>query len=164
FKFLINPAVADGMTFTLQGNSPTALGLRADGLGFEQMRDSVAIKFQIFDNGGSGPNATGIFTDDRHPSVRPAGLADDIPDVSIDLRPTPIDLHSLHVFNVDITYDGAALNVTITDTVTRGGASQAYVVDLPRFVGGNLGYIGFTGGTGGFSATQDVQSLFFQAR
>ena len=163
FKFLINPAVADGMTFALQGNSPTALGLRADGLGFEQMRDSVAIKFQIFDNGGSGPNATGIFTDGRHPSVRPAGLADDIPDVSIDLRPTPIDLHSLHVFNVDITYDGAALNVTITDTVTLGSASQTYLVDLPRFVGGNFAYIGFTGGTGGFSATQDVQSLFFQA-
>ena len=163
FTFLINPAVADGMTFTLQGNSPTALGLRADGLGFEQMRNSAAIKFQVFDNGGSGPNATGIFTDGRHPSVREPGLPDDIPDVSIDLRSTDIDLHSLHVFRVDVTYDGALLLVTITDTETLASASQMYPVDLSRFIGSGFAYLGFTGGTGGLSATQDVQTFFFQA-
>ena len=76
---------------------------------------------------------------------------------------TQIDLHSLHVFNVDITYDGAALIVTITDTVTLASATQMYLVDLPRFIGGNFAYLGFTGGTGGLSATQDIHSLLFQA-
>jgi len=155
--------MADGMTFTIQGNDPTAIGLRADGLGYEQIRNSVAIKFQIFDSEGSGPNATGVFTDGRHPSVRAAGLAEDIPDVSIDLRPTQIDLHSLHVFNVDMSYDGAVLAVTITDTMTLDAAGQTYAIDLSRFVGSKFAYLGFTGGTGGFSATQDVRTLFFQS-
>ena len=156
--------LADGMTFTLQGNDPTAIGLRADGLGYEQVRNSVAIKFHIFDSEGSGPNATGIFTDGRHPSVRAAGLAEDIPDVSIDLRPTQIDLRSMHVFNVDMSYDGAELAVTITDTMTMAIDGRTYTVDLPRFIGGNFAYLGFSGGTGGFWATQDIRMLFFQSQ
>ncbi len=164
FTMRLFPATADGMTFTLQGNSPTAIGLRADGLGYEQIRNSVAIKFQLFDNEGSGPNATGIFTDGRHPSVRAPGISDDIPDVSIDLRPTQIDLHSGHIFSVDVSYDGATLEVTITDTTTLATASQAYRVDLGRFLGGDFAYLGFTGGTGGLSATQDIQTWIFRDR
>src|SRR5262249_7289011 len=163
FTFQISAAVADGMTFILQGNDPTAIGLRADGLGYEQIRNSGAIKFQIFDNEGSGPNATGIFTDGRHPSVRSADLPDDIPDVSIDLRSTPIDLHSGHIFSVDISYEGSTLDVTITDTFTMAKASQSYPVNMPRFLGGDFAYFGFAGGTGGLSATQDVRSWTFQS-
>jgi hypothetical protein len=164
FTMRLFPATADGMTFTLQGNSPTAIGLRGGGLGYEQIRNSVAIKFQLFDNDGSGPNATGIFTDGRQPSVRPPGISDDIPDLSVDLRPTQIDLRSGHIFTVDVTYDGVTLGVTITDTATMATASQAYRVDLGRFLGGDFAYLGFTGGTGGLSATQDIQTWIFQTR
>ena len=166
FTFQINyvsaPA-ADGMTFILQGNDPAAIGLRADGLGYEQIRNSVAIKFQIFDNEGSGPNATGIFTDGRHPSVRAPDLSDDIPDVSIDLQSTEIDLRSRHIFRVDIAYQGSTLDVTITDTLTLANASQSYPLSLPRFIGGDFAYLGFAGGTGGYSSTQDIRSWSFHS-
>jgi len=41
---------------------------------------------------------------------------------------------------------------------------RTYAVDLPKFIGGNFAYLGFTGGTGGFWATQDIRMLFFQSQ
>jgi hypothetical protein len=40
-------------------------------------------------------------------------------------------------------------------------ASQSYDVDIPTLVGGDYAYVGFTGGTGGLTVTQDVQSWRF---
>lgn len=162
FTFQINPAGADGMTFTMQGNQPTAVGLRGNGLGYEAIQNSVAIKFDIYDH-GAGPNATGLFTDGRRPSVRAPGLPLDVPDVAVSLDGSGVSLRGLHVLRFDMVYDGAVLAATITDTSTMANASQYYVVDLPRFLGGNFAYLGWTGGTGGISATQDVLTWSFQA-
>jgi hypothetical protein len=35
-------------------------------------------------------------------------------------------------------------------------ATQAYVVDIPALVGGGAAYVGFTAGTGGLSAIQNI--------
>lgn len=165
-----NP-MADGMTFTIQGNNPTALGPSGGGLGYgpdhrgpeRGIRNSVAIKFDLYSNEGEGINSTGIFTDGRAPTLREAGLPPSIPDQSVDLSGTPINLHSQHPFNVSMTYNGTTLSVTITDTVTMGSATQNYTVDIPSFVGGNIAYVGFTAGTGGLTAVQDVRSWRFQS-
>ena len=53
-------------------------------------------------------------------------------------------------------YDGTTLKVTITDTVTQATATQSYAVNIPSLVGGNTGYVGFTGGTGGLTAVQKL--------
>src|SRR5262249_48146318 len=41
---------ADGITFILQGNSPLALGSGGGGLGYAGIHNSVAIKFDLFNN------------------------------------------------------------------------------------------------------------------
>ena len=75
---------------------------------------------------------------------------------SIDLASTGINLHSGDIFNVAMTYDGTTLSVTITDTVTKAQATQHYTVSI-----GPSAYVGFTAGTGGDSATQEILNWTF---
>jgi hypothetical protein len=158
---------ADGMTFVIQGNGPQALGPSGGGLGYgpdqpgpgRGIRNSVAVKFDLYENVSEGTNSTGIFTDGRSPTVREIGLDPSFPDRSIPLDRNVINLHSQHPFKVEMLYDGGTLFVTITDTVTMASADQVYEgVDIPTLVGGDYAFVGFTGGTGGLTATQDVQS------
>jgi fibronectin type 3 domain-containing protein len=145
---------ADGFTFTIQGVGPTALGPFGGGLGYGPdsaggtggIPKSVAVKFDLFSNAGEGYDSTGLYTNGASPTL--AG--------SIDLSGTGIDLHSQHVFNVAMTYDGATLGVTITDTTTQAAASQSYAVNIPSLVGGNTAFVGFTAGTGGLTADQRI--------
>jgi hypothetical protein len=165
-----NPANADGMTFVIQGNDPQQLGGSGGGLGYGSdirggprgIRNSIAIKFDIFDNAGEGFNSTGLFGDGRSPTLpeRDSG------DILVDLTTTPIDLHSQHVFQVDLTYNGTTLTEKITDTTTMLSFTTMYgsadsPLNIPARVGGNTAFIGFAGGTGGLTAIQDVQTWKF---
>jgi transposase len=49
---------------------------------------------------------------------------------------------------------------TITDETLASHPSftHSYTVDIPSFVGGNVGYVGFTGGTGGLTTVADVRT------
>jgi hypothetical protein len=158
--------VGNGITFTIQGSGPTALGPNGGGLGYgpdlpsttaRGIRNSVAIKFKTVVNvvGQETDNATGLFSDGRSPSVPEAGSGD----VNVPLDPAVIDLHSQHPFRVDLTYDGTTLTETITDTVTGLSFTTSYVVDIPALVGSNVAYVGFTGATGslhtGFQVIED---------
>jgi hypothetical protein len=159
FSFqLLNPN-ADGITFTLQGVSPTALGGTGGGLGYAPdpgtgiggaIGHSVAVKFDLFNNSGEGVDSTGLYTNGADPTT-PA----------TDLSGSGIDMHSGHVFTVSMSYDGTTLTVTITDTTTGASATQTYAVNIPQTVGGGLAYVGFTGGTGGLTATQDITAWTF---
>jgi hypothetical protein len=175
FTIQITPGTsppADGMAFVLQSNSPRALSEGGGGLGygrdhpdpdFRGIRNSVAVKFDIWNNSGEGDISTGLFTDGRSPTVREPGLPADIPDQSIPLEGTPINLRNGNPFDVTLTYDGSTLTEMIRDTVTGGTFSVSYTVDIGRWVGGNLAYLGFTGATGGANAAHDVRGWTYQS-
>jgi hypothetical protein len=169
FKFQIHPPgfpMADGMCFVIQGNSSSALGPGGGGLGYgpdtrggpRGIRNSICVKFDVYDNQGEGNNSTGLFGDGRSPTLpeRDSG------DILVDLTPTPINLNSQHVLQVDLTYDGTVLTEKITDTATSGTFSTSYTVNIPAAVGGPSAYMGFTGGTGGLTATQEVQTWTYK--
>ena len=137
---------ADGMTFILQGAGTTNVGAAGGGLGSSGIGKSVAVKFDLFSNDGEGPDSTGLYLKGASPTATN----------SINLTGTGIDLHSGHVFNVGMTYDGTTLQVTITDTVTAAQATQSYTVNIPAVVGANTAYVGFTGATGGLTAVQKI--------
>ncbi len=147
FTFQLSNPAADGMTFTIQNNSPGALGSSGGGLGFHGLPQSVAVKFDLYSNNGEGPDSTGVYINGAWPMM-PA----------IDLSSTGINLHSGDYFNAHITYDGANLSVTITDAVTLASWSQSFPINIPSIVGGNTAYVGFTGGTGGSSSSQKLTS------
>jgi hypothetical protein len=147
FSFQLTNPNADGVAFVIQGAGNTALGALGGGLGYQGIGNSVAVKFDLYNNAGEGINSTGLYTNGAAPFTPATNLTG-----------TGIDLHSGHVFNVAMTYDGTTLVVTITDATTGATATQTYKVNIPSLVGGGAAYVGFTGGTGGLTATQDVLS------
>ena len=145
FYFQQLAANADGMTFTIQGEGPTADGGSGGGLGYQGIPDSVAVKFDLFSNSGEGPDSTGLYTDGASPTL-PA----------TDMTSSGVNLHSGDAMWAHIVYDGTNLTLTLTDTVTKAVFTEAFPINIPTTVGGNTAYVGFTGGTGGSTAIQNV--------
>jgi hypothetical protein len=139
-----NPS-ADGITWIAQTGAATALGFGGGGLGYQSLPNSVAVKFDLFNNAGEGINSTGLYLNGAPPGV-PA----------VDLTGTAIDLHSQHVFDVLLTYDGTTLKETITDETTAGSFSTSYLVDIAGVIGNSAARVGFGGGTGGLTSVQDI--------
>ena len=147
FTFQQTSASADGMTFAIQGNSPYVSGGNGGYLGYGGIGESVAVKFDLYNNAGEGSDSTGFYTN---------GAVPEMP--SIDLSSTGINLHSADVFHAHLVYDGTNLTLTLTDTVTNATVTEQTPLNIPSLVGGNSAYVGFTGGTGGLTATQEILS------
>jgi fibronectin type 3 domain-containing protein len=145
--------IADGLTFTIQNVGPTALGSAGGNLGYTGISSSVAIKFDLYSNQGEGTDSTGLFTDGAVPGATG----------SIDLTGTGIDLHSGDQFTILMNYDGTTLKVTETDDSTSASASQSYTIDIPGTIGSKQGYVGFTAGTGGLTAIQNILNWTYYA-
>ena len=144
FNFILTNATANGFTFTIQRVGPTAVGGMGAWLS-GGIAKSVAVKFDLYNNAGEGPDSTGLYLNGVIPNV-PA----------INLSSTGINLHSGDTFNAQLFYDGATLSVVITDRVTNASVTQTYTVNIPSIVGGSTAYVGFTAGTGAGTAIQDI--------
>ena len=145
FTFQLSNPTADGITFTIQNNGPTALGGPGGLLGYGGIPNSVAIKFDLFNDSGEGPNSTGLYTDGAYPSM-PA----------INLNGTGINLHSGDYFNATLIYNGTTLTMTLTDAITLATWSRSFTINIPAIVGSNTAYVGFTGGTGALTSSQKL--------
>ena len=142
--------LADGLTFTLQANSPQSLGGSGGGLGYEGMAHSVAIKFDPTPNGGDPSySSTGLFTNGQGPYG------------GTDLLREGINFRSQHPFRVDMEYDGRVLDVHITDLVTNTSAAQTYRLNIAQTIGSRAAFVGFTAATGLGSAAQDILKWYF---
>jgi Legume lectin domain/Chitobiase/beta-hexosaminidase C-terminal domain/PQQ-like domain len=154
FSFQVSSASGDGFTFTIQGTGTAALGPLGGGLGYGPdqpggtpgIGKSIAVKFDLYSNAGEGTDSTGMYTNGASPTV-PA----------LDMTSSGVVLLSGDIFNVHMTYDGTTLKWTVTDANNPSQtftASQA--INIPSTVGGNTAFVGFTGGTGGATAIQEV--------
>jgi hypothetical protein len=147
FSFQLTNPNADGITFVLQNTGTTALGATGGGLGYIGFGKSVDVKFDLYNNSGEGTNSTGLYVN---------GAAPTIPAVTLS---GGVNLHSGDVFNVHITYDGTKLTMTITDaSVPADTFTTSWTINIPGTVGASTAFAGFTGGTGGLNATQDILS------
>jgi len=135
------------MTFAIQNASPGiwAVGGNGGSLGYGGIGSSVAVKFDLYSNAGEGSDSTGFYTDGAVPTV-PA----------VDMTSSGVNLHSGDILHAHITYDGTTLTLTLTDTVTSASFTYAQAINIPTIVGANTAYVGFTGGTGGSTAIQNV--------
>jgi hypothetical protein len=127
---------------------PNAIGNNQAGLGYSGstggtggqiagLLNSVAVIYDLY-NGSedlytNGANPTGSF---------------------IDMTSSGLSLHSGNPLNVTLNYNGTTLTMTITDSKTKASFSHSWTINIPATVGGNTAYVGFTGGTGGQTATQ----------
>jgi Legume lectin domain/Chitobiase/beta-hexosaminidase C-terminal domain len=155
FDFQLLNAKADGFTFVVQNQGPTAIGSVGGGLGYgapvtgagRSIANSVAVKFDIYNNSGEGADSTGLYEDGASPTLPATNLV-----------PTGIVLNSGHELHAHIVYDGTNLTLTITDTTTNpvASATEVYPVNIPAIVGANTAYVGFTAGAGGNSSIQEI--------
>jgi hypothetical protein len=150
FTFQLTSASADGMAFVIQNVGTTALGGTGGALGYAGINNSVAVKFDLYDNAGEGTDSTGLYTDGANPFT-PAE----------DMTSSGVNLHSGDTMSVQMTYNGTTLTMTITDTVTKKSFTYSWAVNIPSVVGGNTAYVGFSGGTGGETAIQDIVTWQF---
>jgi hypothetical protein len=147
FTFQQLDATGDGMTFAIQGQGPTALGWTGGSLGYALIPKSVAVKFDLYNNAGEGTDSTGLYTDGAQPAM-PA----------VNLSGTGIVLRAGHWMHAHMVYNGTNLTMTLTDTSTNASVTEVFPVNIPSLVGGDTAYVGFTGGTGGATAVQNVLS------
>jgi hypothetical protein len=148
FQTSAGAQTADGLTFTLQNGSTTALGGAGGNLGYASaITNSVAVKFDLYSNNGEGPDSTGLYVNGASPTT-PA----------VDMTGSGVDLHSGDTFHVHMTYDGTNLAMTITDTVTSAAFSHSWPINIPSTIGSNTAYAGFTGATGGYTSNQNILS------
>jgi hypothetical protein len=152
FTFQLTNPDADGFTFAIQNIGPTAVGSFGAALGYGGIAKSVAIKFDLHDNAGEGPNSTGVFSGGATPTSP-----------SVNLTGTGINLHSGDPVLAQVAYDGVHLTLTLTDAVTLATWSDSFAIDIASKVGGSMAYVGFTGGTGSQSATQEILSWTYVA-
>jgi hypothetical protein len=152
FQLLTTPN-ADGFTFTIQDSVLTAMGPAGGGLGFGPstttgtpgIPKSVAVKFDLYNNAGEGTNSTGMYANGASPTVPAIILGGGV------------NLHSGDIFHVHMTYDGTTLTMTITDTTnTADTFTTSWPINIPATVGANTAWVGFTAGTGGLTATQEI--------
>ena len=153
FSFQMTSAAADGMTFVIQNGAATALGTGGVGLGCEGIGNSVAVKFDIYSNAGEGTDSTGMYVDGAVPTV-PA----------VDMTSSGVSLVSGDVMNVQLSYNGTTLTLTITDASTLKSFTTNWTVNIPATVGNTTALVGFTGGTGGLTAIQDVLSWTYSTQ
>jgi hypothetical protein len=145
FEFQLSNAQGNGFTFTIQNIAPTALGGDSAGLGYQDIQKSVAIKFNFYNYQNEGSDSTGVYTDGE-PPVLP----------STDISPSGIQLGSGDSIQAKITYDGTNLTLNLLDLVTNDTFTMTQAINIPQTVGGNTAYVGFTGSTGGLSASQKI--------
>ena len=126
---------------------PAGAGLGYGYSGSNAFPNSVAVKFDLYNNSGEGNDSTGMYTDGATPTV-PA----------VDMTSSGVNLHSGDVMNVTMTYNGTTLAWTVTNATTGATFSTSATVNIPSLVGGSTAYVGFTGGTGGATAIQEILS------
>ena len=144
FTFQITNPGADGFTFAIQGTAPTALGAVGGSLGYAGMANSVAVKFDIYNNAGEGTNSTGLYLNGPVPTVPATTIGGGV------------NLLSGDVMAVHMTYNGTTLTMTVTDTSNPSQTfTTSWPVNIPATVGSSA-YVGFTGATGGLVSTQQI--------
>jgi Bacterial lectin/Chitobiase/beta-hexosaminidase C-terminal domain/Fn3 associated len=162
FTFQLTSAVADGFTFTIQNSSAgvTALGPTGGGLGYGPnavggtggISNSVAVKFDLYSNNGEGTDSTGLYVNGASPTT-PA----------TDMTSSGVVLTSGDTMAVQITYNGTTLTMTITDSTVNKTFTASWPINIPQTIGGNTAFVGFTGGTGGFTAIQKIETWTFSS-
>jgi len=147
---------ADGFTLAIQNNSPTALGQAGGALGYGGpngtntggILNSGAVEFNLY-TGNGGPVGTNVTTNGVTGNYLPTAA---------------VNLASGDPISVAVVYDNTAktLTETLTDQLTNGTYTNVFTgADLAALIGGTQGYIGFTGGTGGATATQTISNFLF---
>ncbi|HWQ90704.1 MAG TPA: hypothetical protein VN673_03455, partial [Clostridia bacterium] len=143
---------ADGAAFILHNDvdGAGALGAGGGALGYSEITPSAALEFNIYEN---SPGGRGIAFATNGLNASSGGPAYS--------STAPVNLASGNPIDVVLHYTGGVLSVTLTDAVAVTTFTTNYMVNLPAIVKGRTAYMGFSGGTGGITAVQQITNVKF---
>ena len=151
---------ADGITFVIQNdlNGIDAVGASGNGLGYEGIASSLAIAFDTYDpTFGQGPNLNILRILEN--GVTGDAQSNGVGDLAGISQTVGFELNNGAEYFARIVYDGVSdlLQVFLTDNlgVGFGAPFLERTIDLEALLGPSA-FMGFTGGTGGLSNTQDI--------
>jgi hypothetical protein len=154
---------SDGMTFTFQTESATALGVGGGGLGYQNITPSVAVEFNTWQNVpyDINDNDVAVLTNGNITGLGPQtpyGITGCQPSTGVFGCMSNGDLWS-----VWIDYNGTTLHVAIADnSTTRPADLVSYPIDIAGILGQNSAFIGFTAGTGAGYQNHYVTNWLFR--
>jgi hypothetical protein len=172
FAFQLSAAEADGFAFVIQAEGPHAIGSPGSGVGYtidsfapftpdmqSTILHSFAVKFLLRDGQGAPVSHVAILVN----GAQVQGFQD------VDLlrqNPGPIDLHSGHRITANLRYDGNILFLNLRDEQTNVSTIDFQLLpgNIAQQINSVQGkaFVGFTGGTGGLSARQEIVAWTFQ--
>ena len=140
---------ADGTAFVLQTTNATALGGGGGQLGYNGIAGgSLAFEINLY-NGNNETPGIAISTDGV------TGLYSSA---------APVSTTSTDDVAVTLNFANGVLSASLVDTTTGATYTTNHTVgSLSDLLGGNVAYIGFTGGDGGASSFQNVRNFSFQS-
>jgi len=153
---------ADGLTFTIQNSSPTAMGLYASGIGYYGIPNSLSVEFDTWNNKPSYCEPNG-----NHIAVQSLGLAGNQPEHCADAggafaNPTlgiaipSKDMSDGTVYDVMITYLPGALSIYFDNLSIPLLTVNVNLATLLNLKNGTDAFIGFTSSTGGAFENHDI--------
>lgn len=132
---------ADGIVFVVQSVS-SSVGGTGGGIGYSGILDSVGVEFDTWCNTDLNDPSSNHLGIDTSGNVNHGVGAPDTVVVSPNF-----DNGGLWFAWID--YDGTTLEVRVSQTGTRPSSPVlARAIDIPSFLGGTNGYVGFTSATG----------------
>jgi hypothetical protein len=139
---------SDGMTFTLQTESATALGANGGDLGYLGITPSVAVELNTWQNApfDINDNDVAVLT-----NADITGLGPQTAYGVTNCQPTGAFscMSNGDTWSVWIDYDGTNLRVAIADnSTTRPVDLLSYPIDIASVLGQTSAFVGFTAGTG----------------
>ena len=144
---------ADGITFCIQSAGPTKVGGGGGSLGVSTITNSVELELNIYTGAGGG---VGISLN-TNGAIGPNSGGTNI-----------VNINSGDPINVTVFYDPVVTNifVKLVDSTTNGILTTNYTgatADILTVIGTNKAWVGFTGATGGSTATQVVSNFLYQS-
>lgn len=155
---------ADGFTFTIQNQGPTAMGLYASGIGYYGIPNSLAVEFDTWNNKPSYCEPNG-----NHVAVQSLGTNGNQPEHCADPggafgNPTlgiaipQKDMSDGTIYDVMIRYQPGLLDVYFDNMANPLLSVNVDLGTLLNLQGGRSAYIGFTSSTGGAFENHDIVS------
>jgi serine/threonine protein kinase len=153
FQFFLHDGTrSDGISFIIQNSGPSALGESGGHLGYVGISSSIEVEFDTFQNSGDpDDNHIGVMLNDGGKTTsQPPGPKS---------LPSTLSLYGSRL-NAWIDYDAPSQKLQVYIDPGSARPSSPLLTATVKFVGKSA-FVGFTGGTGGFTANQDILNWQF---
>lgn len=150
FQYAISPVTggADGMTFIIQNDSPTALTSNGGQLGYHGTERSLVVEIDNYTNGNWADPAGNHIS--IHGLIGQPNSADEI---TASLGVVSVNVTGLHTMRV--RYDGTTFEVYLDDL---DNPLLSVDLNLEEYLESDQAWVGFTGATGGLTQVHEVFS------